>query len=270
MPRTGPPASANARTGAHHRRRTARWRRSAGSRRRRSRPGRITASTPCEVRVAVPDADRVAAHERHGPQRVAVVEGAREGRRRRPGAVTASPASATSSVRQDPRGVLDHRVRQEAARPSPRPAPRPRPRSSASTVELDRACRPGRSVTFVQPSVGSAPSTALPCGSSRPGFSVTTHLEPERRSRRRHPHPLQVGVERLAGDPLVRLAVAGGGLFDDLGGQLGRRRLVVPAARVEPVAHVLLVERRLRPARARTGPPARTATSPASAPRRSG
>ena len=55
---------------------------------------------------------------------------------------------------------------------------------------------------------------------------------------------------------------------DDVGRQRRRRRLPVPPARIEPVAHVLLVEARLRTARARRCRPARTGWSRACRPRR--
>src|SRR6185503_4105791 len=47
-----------------------------------------------------------------------------------------------------------------------------------------------------------------------------------------------------AGEAPERLDVTVARAAHDLGGQLGRLRLVIPAGFVEPVAHVLLVERR--------------------------
>src|SRR5215211_9251251 len=52
-------------------------------------------------------------------------------------------------------------------------------------------------------------------------------------------------VEAATGDPLVGLDVLRAGVDDDVVGQLRRRRAVVPPGLVEPVAHVLLVERAL-------------------------
>src|SRR5205823_14695142 len=46
-----------------------------------------------------------------------------------------------------------------------------------------------------------------------------------------------------AGEPPARLDVAVEGPLDDVGGELRRRRLLVPARLVEPVADELLVER---------------------------
>ena len=61
-----------------------------------------------------------------------------------------------------------------------------------------------------------------------------------RRARAREP----VG-ERLAGDPLVGLLVERARALDDVVGQRRRGRRLVPARPRRPVAHVLLVERRL-------------------------
>ena len=59
--------------------------------------------------------------------------------------------------------------------------------------------------------------------------------------------PGQPALERLAGDLLVGLDVALPGARDDVLRDLGRGRLLVPARRGGPVAHVLLVEPRLAP-----------------------
>src|SRR5205085_3360941 len=66
---------------------------------------------------------------------------------------------------------------------------------------------------------------------------------------RRYAHPREVRVERLAADPFVRVSILLGRRLDHVVGKRRRWRLVVPAARVQPVADVLLVERRLGPAR---------------------
>src|SRR5439155_13465184 len=84
-----------------------------------------------------------------------------------------------------------------------------------------------------------------PCPAGRPGPPSATPPPLPDTSRSGHPHPPEVRDERFAGDPLVRLPVPGGGLFDHLGRQVGRGRFVVPAGVVQPVADVLLVERRL-------------------------
>ena len=57
---------------------------------------------------------------------------------------------------------------------------------------------------------------------------------------------MTVLVEPLAGDAFVRLDVLLAGTSDHLRGQLGRGRLAVPAAGVQPIAHVLLIEALLR------------------------
>ena len=59
-------------------------------------------------------------------------------------------------------------------------------------------------------------------------------------------------------------------LRDDVGGQLRRRRRLVPVERLEVVAHELLVEGRRADADAGTYRPARSARNRRSAPRRSG
>ena len=71
---------------------------------------------------------------------------------------------------------------------------------------------------------------------------------------------------RLAsGQPPERLHVALARARDDLGGELRRRRFVVPARGVEPVAHELLVERDRLARRASRPRPPSSATSRASA-----
>ena len=57
---------------------------------------------------------------------------------------------------------------------------------------------------------------------------------------------LDPGLEGLAGDALVCLHVARAGALDHVGGDRRRRWQLVPAAGGGPVAHVLLVEARLR------------------------
>jgi hypothetical protein len=49
----------------------------------------------------------------------------------------------------------------------------------------------------------------------------------------------------LAGNLLERLDVLGAGILDDFRRQRGRRAIFIPAARGDPVADELLVERRL-------------------------
>src|SRR5205814_1999797 len=102
-------------------------------------------------------------------------------------------------------------------------------------------CPPGphsRSTSPASAARPAPPSPADPAGhpSARPAPRIGTS---------RRAHPPQVVVERLARDPLVRLAVPRRGLVDDLVGQRGGWRFVVPSARVQPVPDVLLVERRL-------------------------
>src|SRR4051812_38849029 len=100
-----------------------------------------------------------------------------------------------------------------------------------------------------KPSAGSARSTVWPWGSRIPSFgrmrtrALTGWLSSQSRGRR--PHAGQPGRERLAGDPLVGILVTLPRAVDHLVGDRGRRRRLVPARLARPVAHVLLVKRRL-------------------------
>src|SRR5687767_1893341 len=94
------------------------------------------------------------------------------------------------------------------------------------------------------PSAGSACSTACPCGSRIPSLGRTSTRTRGTASGR----PLEPAVEGLAGDAVVRLDVELARAGHDVVGELGRRRALVPAAAGGPVAHVLLVEARLRAA----------------------
>src|SRR6476646_2988467 len=94
-----------------------------------------------------------------------------------------------------------------------------------------------------KPSAGSAPSTALPCGSRIPSLG---------RIRTRAFTAANLTSERALGNALVGLDVLGARLLDDVGRQLRRRRRFVPTLFAGPVAHELLVEG----GRGRAGPPA--------------
>src|SRR5207253_1452901 len=104
-------------------------------------------------------------------------------------------------------------------------------------------CQPGRSTRCPTPATGGR--SPRPCPADRAGRPSTTPPAGRETSRRRGSHSIQIRAERLRGDPLIRLSVASGGVAHDLGGQLRRGRLVIPSARVQPVANVLLVEGRL-------------------------
>ena len=139
--------------------------------------------------------------------------------------------------------------------------------SAASTSSS--MCLPTRTADDVRPAQRGQrrPRPPCPAGPSSPGFSETRTSnvnfmrapsagDPGRPrtspSPSHHAHALRY---QSNGSPVMRSYASR--YFSavrsiDLGGQLGRRRLVVPAARVEPVAHELLVEARLRPARARS------------------
>ena len=88
------------------------------------------------------------------------------------------------------------------------------------------------------PSAGSARSTACPCGSRIPALGRI-------RTRALTPTALQPARERLAGELLVGGHVALARRGHDVVGDRRRRRGLVPARAGGPVAHVLLVERRL-------------------------
>src|SRR3954451_17374928 len=103
-------------------------------------------------------------------------------------------------------------------------------------------CLPTRTfATWSKPIAANDPSTAWPCGSRSPALSdtstsnvyaVTPSLRPD-----------AIGVERFATDPLISIPVPARGPVAHVIGQGGRCRPSVPAAPVEPIAHVLLVER---------------------------
>src|SRR5437764_889320 len=113
--------------------------------------------------------------------------------------------------------------------------------TSSSTIRPTCTCD-----TPLKPSAGNARSTVCPCGSRMPSFGRMSTLARTALSR---PAPLEPRGERLARDSLVRLAVERAGALYHVVGQRGRGgRLVPPGAR-RPIAHVLLVERRLRAAR---------------------
>src|SRR3954449_1592438 len=105
-----------------------------------------------------------------------------------------------------------------------------------------------------KPSAGSARSTATPWGSRMPAFGRTSTRARVLIARSRahgtqsRRHPREPGVERLARDPLVGVDVALARPGDDVVGDRRRRWLLVPAGARRPVAHVLLVEARLRAA----------------------
>ena len=93
------------------------------------------------------------------------------------------------------------------------------------------------------PSVASDACTASPCGSRIPAFG--------RMSTVTCTHDLRLGQvagERDTGQQLERLDVPRPRPGHDVVGQLRPRRRAVPAGVEAPVAHELLVERRLRPA----------------------
>src|ERR1700761_9303832 len=101
--------------------------------------------------------------------------------------------------------------------------------------------------TPLKPSAGSARSTAWPCGSRIPALGRTRTRA--RTTAASGPRAGQPGVERLPGDPLVRLDVLLTRARDDLVGDRRRRRGAVPPGRGGPVADELLVEARLAAAR---------------------
>ena len=98
-------------------------------------------------------------------------------------------------------------------------------------------------MTPANPSAGSARSTAAPCGSRMPALGRISTRAPH--ASRTRAAALQPRLERLADDQLVGLDIPRARARDDVVGDRGRRRLLVPAACGGPVAHVLLVEARL-------------------------
>src|SRR3954447_13660558 len=117
--------------------------------------------------------------------------------------------------------------------------------TSSSTIRPTCTCE-----TPLKPSAGSARSTVWPCGSRMPSLG---RIKTRARMELRRPAPLEPCLERLAGDPLVCLAVERARALDHVVGQCGRGRRLVPAGARCPVAHVLLVERRLPAPRAGAG-----------------
>ena len=111
--------------------------------------------------------------------------------------------------------------------------------------------RPTRAPETANPSVRSASPTASPCGSRMPSFgriSTVAFTGP--------PSGRRDSVERDLRQPLERFDVAGARPGDDILRHLGPGVGAIPSGREAEVAHVLLVERRLRPARAvRVGRP---------------
>ena len=95
-------------------------------------------------------------------------------------------------------------------------------------------------------------------GQAAPGLQ--RERAPEAVARRTAPRRRKA---RLRGQPPDGLPVFLAGLLDHLVGQLRGRRLLVPLDGFQVVAHVLLVEARLRPGPARTTRPARSGRSPA-------
>ena len=118
-----------------------------------------------------------------------------------------------------------------AARTSPAAAPGPRRR--ARPAARCARCARRRSRAPAAP--------ARPPGPAGRGSPPSGRI----RTRALTRHALQPGRERLAGELLVggHVALARGG--DDVVGDRRRRRRLVPAGAGRPVAHVLLVERRL-------------------------
>src|SRR4051812_488038 len=108
--------------------------------------------------------------------------------------------------------------------------------------------------TPVKPRAGRARSTVCPCGSRMPAFGrMRTRARTTGPLRR---GPLEPAVEGLAGEALVGLEIELARARHHVVRDGGRRRRLVPARARRPVAHVLLVERRLRaPGRVPLGRP---------------
>src|SRR5205085_5008389 len=114
----------------------------------------------------------------------------------------------------------------------PERRPRRRRRRSAPPP-----CRRGHLSRSSSPSRGGNPPR--PCPGGRGGSASARRSPRTGTPSRGHSHALTIRGERLAGDALVRLAVARRGLLHHLARERRRRRLAVPPARVEPVADVL-------------------------------
>ena len=118
--------------------------------------------------------------------------------------------------------------------------------SAASTVSSTR--RPIRtSWTPSIPRWPRLPSTARPGGIEDARLGRDVDREPEAR----HgaiTSSCEIALEARAGDPFVGLDVARPGALDDVVGQRRPGSRLVPRLGLQPVAHELLVEARLRPA----------------------
>ena len=259
-PRRGPGSRCRSRAPGRRSRRTRRpppsparsrrSRRPAGSRRRRSRRGRRPPSTPLRSRLLVPDQRGASPPTPSSSRRASASRSSQE-----PGELDAA-TSARRRSRDSRLPITGSRSRSPRSA-GWRAASRRAPSSALGVVglELDHPADPDV-VDALEAERRQRPLDGLALGIEDP------LLGPDQDARTR---PLRSGRSR---DPLVGLDVLGPGLLDDVVGQLGGRRGVVPAGGVGPVADVLLVERGLGRARARSCRPARSARSPGSAPRR--
>ena len=172
--------------------------------------------------------------------------------------------SAIALRSRTPRSAGWRTARRRAARRRRAPLPR-RPRRPSARPAGRRARRGPRST----PRWSRLPSTARPCGSRMPGFG--RHVDGEADGCSSGDDVLrEVALEAGAGDPLERLDVARAGPRDDVVGQRRAGRRLVPAA--APPASRARTACRSWPGRgrARTSQRPRSATNPASGPRRRG
>src|SRR5688572_22123691 len=144
-----------------------------------------------------------------------------------------------------------------AGRPSPRPGSAP-PTRSRPPARVARACPSAPRTRCANPVWGGRfrpPCPAGPrvpaSGSRAPRRRTSSALLPETLERRVvvARWRSRVGREERTGDALIGLRVARRRARDHLGREPRCRWLVIPAGRIQPIAHELLVERRLGAAR---------------------
>ena len=225
-------------------------RRGAGSRRRRSRRARAPRRRPRRSASACHSAHRLARPSLDGAQRVAVVARPREDDDADPGhAPTSSTSYCSISGFESTFSAISPAIRRTCSG------------VAAVDLEVEHLARADVRRGVAEPGQRPAHRLALRIEDAVARSHHHGHLHC-------HSHPLQVVLERLADEPLVGLDVAALRALDDLGRQLAARAASCPS-RASPGGRARTACRTTAGGcRARSRRPARTATSPASAPRR--